>query len=41
MTLNERKIKKGVAMNKMNEIKNNIGNISYQQERKNGREMES
>jgi len=34
MTLNERKIKKGVAMNKMNEIKNNIGNISYQQERK-------
>ena len=34
MTLNERKIKKGIAMNKMNQIKNNIGNISYQQERR-------
>ena len=34
MTLNERKIKKGVAMNKMNQIKNNIGNVSYQSERR-------
>ena len=34
MTLNERKIKKGIAMNKMNQIKNNIGNVSYQQERR-------
>ena len=34
MTLNERKINKGIAMNKMNQIKNNIGNISYQLERR-------
>ena len=34
MTLNERKINKGIAMNKMNQIKNNIGNVSYQQERR-------
>ena len=35
MTLNERKINKGIAMNKMNQIKNNIGNVSYQSERRN------
>ena len=35
MTLNERKIKKGIAMNKMNQIKNNIGNVSYQSGRRN------
>ena len=34
MTLNERKINKGIAMNKMNQIKNNIGNVSYQSERR-------
>ena len=34
MTLNERKINKGIAMNKMNQIKNNIGNVSYQLERR-------
>ena len=34
MTLNEKKIQKGIAMNKMNQIKNNIGNVSYQSERR-------
>ena len=34
MTLNEKKIQKGIAMNKMNQIKNNIGNVSYQLERR-------
>ena len=34
MTLNENKIQKGIAMNKMNQIKNNIGNVSYQSERR-------
>jgi len=34
MTLNEKKIKKGIAMNKFRSMRNNIGNVSYQQNRK-------
>jgi hypothetical protein len=34
MTLNERKIQKGIAMNKFRKKRNEYGNVSYQQERR-------
>jgi len=34
MTLNEEKIKKGIAMNKFRKKRNEYGNVSYQQERR-------